>query len=249
MMEATDRRVRGRYDALTLSLFGWLIRYRHLRLVRMIPNILSTIRLTAPYFIWKAYGVLADGGKPWLWFTLLGLLAITDFIDGSLARHLGVVSSYGKAMDPLADKVFVLPSMLALVYLLPGAVYLMMVFVFSAVIDLTGMLINTWRRLRGLADGANRAGKRKLNLQMLAISCGFAAVMIPAHQALLTGITSAFAALAVQQGVISLQQYLLPTPALTPTSVDDWQQEQSDATSELVRLIAHQNRVEAAPFN
>ena len=53
-------------------------------------------------------------------FTLIAAIlfsaaAITDFLDGFLARQRGLVSSFGKIMDPLADKVLVSSSLIMLV--------------------------------------------------------------------------------------------------------------------------------------
>ena len=46
---------------------------------------------------------------------LFAAAAITDFFDGFLARQRGLVSSFGKIMDPLADKVLVSSSLIMLV--------------------------------------------------------------------------------------------------------------------------------------
>jgi len=42
--------------------------------------------------------------------------AITDYLDGYLARQRGLVSSFGKIMDPVADKLLVSSSFIMLVY-------------------------------------------------------------------------------------------------------------------------------------
>lgn len=49
---------------------------------------------------------------PWLpaeWrFAAIGAAAVTDFLDGWLARRLGAQSDFGRLLDPVADKAFVL---------------------------------------------------------------------------------------------------------------------------------------------
>ena len=65
-----------------------------------IPNILSTLRiLLVPAFIWAYFrkpGVLP--------FLILALSALTDLLDGKIARRFNQVSDLGKMLDPIADK-------------------------------------------------------------------------------------------------------------------------------------------------
>jgi CDP-diacylglycerol--glycerol-3-phosphate 3-phosphatidyltransferase len=42
------------------------------------------------------------------------LLALTDFLDGYLARKLNAITEYGKYMDPILDKILVLATLIAL---------------------------------------------------------------------------------------------------------------------------------------
>ncbi|HWB06904.1 MAG TPA: CDP-diacylglycerol--glycerol-3-phosphate 3-phosphatidyltransferase [Verrucomicrobiales bacterium] len=69
-----------------------------------LPNKLTIARLgLTVLFVIAAYS-----GLPW-GFTaatlLFGVAAFTDFLDGRIARQRGMVTSFGKLMDPLADKV------------------------------------------------------------------------------------------------------------------------------------------------
>lgn len=76
-----------------------------------LPNFLSAARvLVLP---WTVLALRAHD-RP----VLLGLvlfIAATDFLDGWLARRLGVVSDFGKLLDPLADKICALVCFVALV--------------------------------------------------------------------------------------------------------------------------------------
>ena len=47
---------------------------------------------------------------------LFFIAALTDWYDGKMARQLGEVSSLGKFLDPLADKILVLSTLFALAY-------------------------------------------------------------------------------------------------------------------------------------
>ena len=45
------------------------------------------------------------------------ITAITDFLDGHLARKYGLITDFGKFLDPLADKMMILGALLGLVVL------------------------------------------------------------------------------------------------------------------------------------
>jgi CDP-diacylglycerol--glycerol-3-phosphate 3-phosphatidyltransferase len=74
--------------------------------VRQIPNALTLIRFAAiPLFIW----LLLDerGGPSWPAGIVFALAAITDQLDGYLARRWHVESEFGKVADPLADRLMI----------------------------------------------------------------------------------------------------------------------------------------------
>jgi CDP-diacylglycerol--glycerol-3-phosphate 3-phosphatidyltransferase len=71
-----------------------------------LPNALTIARLCViPVFV----GLLlaSDGGKSWAAAILFGAAAITDQVDGFLARRWHVESAFGKIADPLADRLLI----------------------------------------------------------------------------------------------------------------------------------------------
>jgi len=76
-----------------------------------IPNILSFIRLLGvPLFLWLILVPEADG---WA-FVVLALSAVTDYLDGMIARALGQISRLGQLLDPLADRLYIAATLLGL---------------------------------------------------------------------------------------------------------------------------------------
>lgn len=69
---------------------------------RQIPNILTVLRLTAPFFIIPS---AVMGNIP----LVIGLTAgfgLTDLVDGIIARKCGLTSELGKDLDAICDKIF-----------------------------------------------------------------------------------------------------------------------------------------------
>src|SRR5438105_3137712 len=70
--------------------------------VLTIPNGVTAARLAAiPVFLWLLFGVHNRVAAA----ALLAVLGATDWVDGWLARRLGQVSTLGKVLDPVADRV------------------------------------------------------------------------------------------------------------------------------------------------
>ncbi len=77
-----------------------------------LPNALSVLRLLGvPLFLWLLLGPEADG-----WAVIvLGLAGLTDWADGKLARVLGQWSRLGALLDPAADRLYIIATLIAFV--------------------------------------------------------------------------------------------------------------------------------------
>lgn len=130
-----------------------------------LPNLLTFLRIALiPVVIW-----LMTAGTPRasFWAAMVyGVTAITDFLDGWLARRQGLVSVLGKFLDPLADKLLV---MAVLVY----EVHLGHVPSWAVILLLARELSITSLRVIAMSEGvviaAGQGGKDKTALQMVAL--------------------------------------------------------------------------------
>jgi cardiolipin synthase len=80
--------------------------------VLTLPNALSVLRLLGvPLFLWLLLGPHADG---WA-IAVLAVSGFTDWADGVLARKLDQQSEFGAMLDPLADRLYILATLIGLV--------------------------------------------------------------------------------------------------------------------------------------
>jgi nicotinamide-nucleotide amidase len=104
--------------------------------------------------------------RPWIAAAVFGVLAATDGVDGYLARSRNEVTTFGKFLDPLADKLLVTAALLALIemHVLPAWI---------ALIIISREFIVSGLRMVASAEGtviaASWYGKLKTVLQIAAI--------------------------------------------------------------------------------
>lgn len=79
------------------------------------PNLLTASRILAIPALIAAFYVPGDFGR-WATATIFALAAITDYLDGYLARSWSVQSPLGRMMDPIADKLLIGAAILMLVH-------------------------------------------------------------------------------------------------------------------------------------
>ena len=91
-----------------------------------IPNLLSLIRiLLIPIFVWF---YLSRENIPATVITLVAS-ALTDALDGVIARRFNMVSDFGKALDPFADKLTQFAMLCCLLIRFPHMIWLIFVLV------------------------------------------------------------------------------------------------------------------------
>jgi CDP-diacylglycerol--glycerol-3-phosphate 3-phosphatidyltransferase len=156
-----------------------------MRLLRHLPNLLTAARLPAIFLItlWTYWaGVWASAA-----LALFILAALTDIFDGWIARKFDAVTDFGRLMDALVDKIFILGLLVGLAAIdclpvtrwddagqaLPSDRAATLITAFGVVLILIREFLITGLRLVAAASGqvleAERLGKIKTFLQILAI--------------------------------------------------------------------------------
>lgn len=94
-----------------------------------IPNILSYLRLilVVPFVYYFIRGLYDDPRHYITAAVCIGVSGLTDCFDGLLARKLNQVTSLGKILDPLADKITLIAVAVCMVIYIPALLPLMLV--------------------------------------------------------------------------------------------------------------------------
>jgi len=104
-----------------------------------LPNALTVVRLLAAIILPLGYVVLAHPYSDALAFVLFTSAALTDFLDGWLARRWEQTTALGRLLDPIADKAMVAVALLVVcglygaswVVLIPAAIIMVREFAVS----------------------------------------------------------------------------------------------------------------------
>ena len=134
-----------------------------------LPNALTVGRLLlVPVFVFLAWVGFERGSEAWqTWAAIVfGAAAITDLVDGELARRTNQVTAIGKIIDPIADKALTGSALILLSWfdLLPWWVTGVIV---AREVGVT--LLRFWVIRHGVM-AASRGGKLKTALQIVAIT-------------------------------------------------------------------------------
>lgn len=139
-----------------------------------LPNKLSVLRLVMiPLFV-ATYFLPIIPCNYLISAIIFSLAAITDFLDGFIARKYNLVTNLGKFLDPIADKVLVSTALIImLVVPVNGVVILPFYFAIAVAIILARELIISGFRMVAASKGkvlsADKSGKLKTVFQDVAI--------------------------------------------------------------------------------
>ena len=105
------------------------------------------------------------------------LAAITDWLDGHLARRMGLLSAFGAFLDPVADKLMVATALVLMVHIPPPIIFPEIFLTLSAAIiigrEIAISALREWMSEMGESGTVKVGvlGKFKTIFQMTAISC------------------------------------------------------------------------------
>lgn len=135
-------------------------------LTRMVLIPVFLVVLLADWPEWLHAAPIIEALRPWIAAAVFGLLAATDAVDGYLARSRNEITTFGKFIDPLADKLLVTAALLALIELdvLPAWVALLII---SREFIVSGLRMVA--SAEGTVIAASWYGKVKTVLQIIAI--------------------------------------------------------------------------------
>ncbi len=130
-----------------------------------LPNLLTMGRVVMiPVVLWLMWQETRWAN---FWATMAySAAAVTDFVDGYLARRMGLTSVLGKFLDPLADKLIVLATLVLMVEI--GHVPAWPVIIIAAR-ELSITALRTIAISEGVVIAASRGGKDKTAVQMVAL--------------------------------------------------------------------------------
>lgn len=135
-----------------------------------IPNMITMIRLVMTVFVFvllelhaRAPALEQTTVLPWIAFSLFMIAAVSDFLDGYLARKWNMVSAFGRIADPFADKILISGTMISLLHFEVATDVLTHWYVVVVIArEFLVTAIRGYVESTGHAFGADRLGKWKM---------------------------------------------------------------------------------------
>ncbi|HJA92719.1 MAG TPA: CDP-diacylglycerol--glycerol-3-phosphate 3-phosphatidyltransferase [Candidatus Eisenbergiella merdipullorum] len=165
-----------------------------------LPNKLTILRMImiVPFVVFMLAPIGGAAGK-WIALALFVIASLTDLLDGKIARKYNLVTTFGKFMDPLADKLLVCSALICLVEMGRIPAWIVIVIISRE------FIISGFRLVasdKGVVIAASWWGKFKTTFQMVMI------ILMIADIAALSVVTQIVMWIALVLTVVSLIDYL-----------------------------------------
>jgi cardiolipin synthase len=134
-----------------------------------LPNLMTWTRIAAiPLIVAVFYLPMSPASRNLTATVMFVVFALTDWLDGYLARKLNQTSSFGAFLDPVADKFLVCASLLVLVHLGRADVFVALIIIGR---EIAISALREWMAQIGAARSVavHMLGKLKTTVQMVAI--------------------------------------------------------------------------------
>lgn len=134
-----------------------------------IPTLMTWTRIVAiPLLVGVFYLDLTPATRNLVATVMFIVFALTDWLDGYLARRLNQTSAFGAFLDPVADKFLVCASLLVLVHLQRADVFVALIIIGR---EIAISALREWMAIIGATRSVavHMLGKAKTALQMVAI--------------------------------------------------------------------------------
>lgn len=132
-----------------------------------LPNKLTILRvIMIPFFVLFMLVPITGAADKWIALALFIIASLTDMLDGHIARKYGLITNFGKFMDPLADKLLVCSALICLVELARVPSWIVIVIIARE------FIISGFRLIasdNGVVIAASYWGKFKTTFQMIMI--------------------------------------------------------------------------------
>ena len=140
-----------------------------------LPNKLTVLRLLLVPVIVVVLLLPAEPLTSILGVIIFLVTSFTDFLDGKIARKYGLITDFGKFLDPLADKFMVLAAMMCIMYRSHSDALLFNIFMWLVMITVFRELAVASIRLiaaknANIVVAANMLGKIKTVSQILCVA-------------------------------------------------------------------------------
>ena len=165
-----------------------------------LPNKLTILRMLMiiPFVVFMLVPI--GGAGKWIALALFVIASLTDLLDGKIARKYNLVTTFGKFMDPLADKLLVCSALICLVEMGKIPAWIVIIIVSRE------FIISGFRQVasdKGVVIAASYWGKFKTTFQMVMI------VLMIADIPVLSLVTTIVMWAALILTVVSLVDYLV----------------------------------------
>ena len=138
--------------------------------MKNIPNILTLIRIFSIPIIVLLILSSSLANNLFAFFLFIGV-SLTDYLDGAVARKMNLVSDFGKMLDPIADKLLIVCTIITLIIKgnIAGLSLIPAFIIISREIFISGLREFNASKKNGAQINVSFLGKMQTSIQMISL--------------------------------------------------------------------------------